>query len=94
MKVLAVLIAFLLLAGSLDFCQEGGDCNGGTETEVCSPLCQCSCCIFSVVIPKILQQPPVTIVIQGEYDVPVVSVVPTVSYSIWQPPRLAAVLKG
>lgn len=89
--MLAVLIAFILSAGSLDFCQESGDCDGGTKTEVCSPLCHCSGCVFSIVIPKAIQQSPVTVVILGEYDVPPVSSVPTVSYSIWQPPRLAAI---
>lgn len=90
MKVLAVLIAFILLSGSLDFCQENGDCDDGTKTEVCSPLCHCSGCAFSIVIPKNIQHSPLTVVILGEFQYPSVISVPAVSYSIWQPPRLAA----
>lgn len=90
MKVLAVLIAFILFSGSLDFCQESGDCDDGTKTEVCSPLCHCSGCVFSIIIPKITQQSPLTVVILGEFEFPPVVSVPAVSYSIWQPPRLAA----
>jgi hypothetical protein len=91
MKMLAVIIAFILFSGSLDFCQESGDCEGKAKVEVCSPLCHCSGCVFSIVIPKVTQQPPVTVVILGEFELPPVFSVPTVSYSIWQPPRLAAV---
>lgn len=90
MKMLAVLIAFILFAGSLDFCQESGDCESNKKVEVCSPLCHCSGCVFSIVIPKVTQPSPLTVVVLGEYHVPPVSSVPNVSYSIWQPPRLAA----
>ncbi len=89
--MLAIIIAFLLFAGSLDFCQESGDCDGGIKTEVCSPLCHCSGCIFSILIPKVTQQSPMALVMLREFGHPPVSSVPTVSYSIWQPPRLAAV---
>lgn len=92
MKLLAILIALILFAGSLDFCQESGDCKDSAKTEVCGPLCHCSGCIFSIVIPMETQPSMLTVVILGKYDASLIFSVPTASYSIWQPPRLVAVM--
>lgn len=91
MKLLALFIAFILLAGSLDFCQESQDCSAAAKQEVCSPLCHCSGCVFSIVLPASVQAPEAGAIALSEFIDFHHSPVLQMSYSIWQPPRLAAV---
>lgn len=88
MKLLAILIAFILLAGSLDFCQESASCEDGARQEVCSPLCHCSGCVFSILLPTAVRTPEVTTIILSEHSDELPSSILHMSYSIWQPPRL------
>lgn len=90
MKLLAILIAIILFAGSLDFCQDSGDCDDSAKTEVCGPLCHCSGCVFSIVIPVGSLYSPLNILMLNNYEASLAFSIPRVSYSIWQPPRPVA----
>ena len=105
MKIFAFIMAFMVLALSVMPCMDRSDTiNGSTKTafsksdtqkehsdsDDCSPFCTCSCCsasVFHQVLAFSHSQKPVFQI--KKYPIYTPSFCSEISFSIWQPPKLA-----
>ena len=105
MKIFAFIMALIVLALSVMPCMEGGFANNGSaKTEIskagnqkehgnsddCSPFCSCSCCsgvvFFQAFSFNYLDKP---VFLAKKYSVYKPSFYSDISFSIWQPPKMA-----
>ena len=105
MKIFAFIMAFTILALSVMPCMDGSFANNGkVNTEVsktdnqkehgntddCSPFCTCSCCSASVIHQTLSFNYFYKPVFQEKkYSAYKPSFYSDISFSIWQPPKIA-----
>ncbi|WP_462238757.1 DUF6660 family protein [Ferruginibacter sp.] len=105
MKIFAFIMAITILILSVMPCMDGGFTNNGeAKTEIskaenqpehsdsddCSPFCNCSCCsasvIHQVIFYNYLAKP---LIPAKKYSIYNLSSYSDISFSIWQPPKVA-----
>jgi hypothetical protein len=106
MKFLFFFLGFFLLYLSCLPCSDSTECNAKAEVkisastnhqehnhtkEACTPFCTCSCCAASAFYNSLNKVQAVKIAFQSEkYPLHNENFNSEVSYSIWQPPKIAA----
>ena len=104
MKLLAFILAFLILAQSVVPCSDKENCHNKSKISIqltqacshssnsspdeCSPFCQCSCCAGFSINHFIVIISPAHVVQMNEYSSELSSSTFNLSLPIWQPPQL------